>query len=100
MSYNTEKAGNSLPQNCPELELFIMAQSHIRAAARILDSFTAHPTPQFTDKQRDNFRNLAEEVRSLCYEALDDAESLQYMYFAPLCPLDGELKFPDYAIHQ
>ena len=90
MSY-TEKAGTSLPPNCPELERFIKAQSHIRAADRIIDSFTVHPLNQLTKKQQDSFKNLAHEVRDTCYEALDSAESLQYMFFAPLYPMDEPL---------
>lgn len=96
----TEKAGTSLPQNSPELELFIQGQALIRAAARIFDSFTAHPLNHLTQKQQDNFRNLANEVRATCYEALDDSESLQFMFFAPFYPIDGEPNLPDYAVHQ
>ena len=83
----TKKAGTSLPQNCPELEQFIMAQTHLRAAALIIDDFTVHPLPQLTEKQRDKFQNLSGEIRSKCYEVLDDVENLQHMFFGPLFPL-------------
>ena len=88
---NTEKAGTSLPPNCPELEQFIKGQAHIRAAARIFDSFTVHPLNHLTKKQQDDFRNIANEIRETCYEALDDAESLQFLFFSPLYPMDEPL---------
>lgn len=87
---NTEKAGTSLPQNCPELEPFIKAQAHIRAAARIIDRLTAHPLNQMEEKEQDSFRNLAEECRSHMWEVDSQVQELTTAFFAPLFPINKE----------
>lgn len=84
----TEKAGNSLPQTCPELEQFIKAQAHIRAAARIIDDISVLKLPQQPKKQQDSFRNLAADVRSTLWEIDSDVQDLLSAYYFPLFPID------------
>lgn len=86
MSY-TNKAGTSLPQNCPELEQFVKAQAHIRAARLILDKFSVHPLPQLTEDQRRRFKDTCNEEFMALVEVLDVIEDLQYLFFGPLYPV-------------
>ena len=86
---NAAKAGALLPQNCPELALFIKAQAHIRAALLFQDEIRSLDRSHIPGDGKDRFRNLAEEVGSLLLEALDDLASLQYAYFSPVYPIDN-----------
>lgn len=47
-----KKAGNLLPSSCPELEQFIKAQAHIRAAVRFTDDLTIVEPPQLPKEQQ------------------------------------------------
>ncbi|MBQ9475181.1 MAG: hypothetical protein IJU69_02870 [Bacteroidales bacterium] len=88
MSY-TEKAGNSLPQTCPELEQFIKAQAHIRAAVRIIDEFTLFSPPHLPEREQGFFRNLSREVVSSLWEVYSDVQDLLSAYYFPLFPIDA-----------
>ena len=85
----TEKAGTSLPPNCPELEPFIKAQAHIRAALLFQDEIRSLDRSHIPGKEKGRFHNLTEEVGSILLEALDDLASLQYAYFSPVYPIDN-----------
>lgn len=87
----TEKAGTSLPPNCPELELFIKAQAHCRAARIILDELSVHPLPQLTEDQRRRFKNICDEECQALVEIIDAVEDLQFLFFGPLYPIDEPL---------
>ena len=89
MSYTTEKAGTLLPQNCPELEQFIKAQAHCRAARNILDDFSVHPTPQLTEDQRRRFKDACDEEFNVIGEVIDAIEVLQFLFFSPLFPIES-----------
>lgn len=86
----TEKAGNLLPQNDSQLEQFTKAQAHIRAAARIIDQLSVIETPQLTKEQRDSWRTLADEIRSMLWECYSNAQDLQSTYYIPLFPLENQ----------
>lgn len=83
----TEKAGTSLPPNCPELEQFVKAQAHCRAARIILDELSVHPLPQLTEDQRRRFKNICNEEFMALVEILDAIEDLQFLFFGPLYPV-------------
>ena len=83
----TEKAGTSLPPNCPELEQFVEAQAHCRAARIILDELSVHPLPQLTEDQRRRFKNICNEEFMVLVEVLDAIEDLQFLFFGPLYPV-------------
>ena len=85
MSY-TEKAGTSLPKDCPELEQFIRAQAHIRAAAHITDALTVINPPHLPKKQLDGFHNLASEVTDMLWEACGHVQDLLSAYYIPVFP--------------
>lgn len=86
---NTEKAGTSLPSSCPELEQFIKAQAHCRAARLILDNFSVHPTPQLTEDQRRRFKDACDEEFDVIGEVIDAIEVLQFLFFSPLFPIES-----------
>ena len=81
-----EQTGTSLPQNCPELERFIKAQAHIRAAVRIADDLSVIRPPQLSKEQLDKFRNLASEVIDILWEAYHDVQELQSSFYLPVFP--------------
>lgn len=84
-----DQAGTSLPQNCPELEPFIKAQNHIRAAARLIDDIRVAPNPKFGQSQKDSFRNLAAEIRDTLWECDSDTEDLLFSQFSLEFPVDN-----------
>ena len=84
----TEKAGNLLPQNCPELEQFIKAQAHIRAAARIIDILSVHKLPHLPKEQADSFRNLASETRDTLWDEDSHVQDLATAFYLPLYPIE------------
>ena len=86
--HSTDKAGNSLPQNCPELEQFIKAQAHIRAAARIIDILSAHKLPHLPKERADSFRNLASETRDTLWEEYGNVQELASAFYLPLYPIE------------
>lgn len=86
----TEKAGTLLPQNDSQLEQFTKAQAHIRAAAHIIDQLSVIETPQLSKEQRDSWRNLADEIRSMLWECYSNAQDLQSNYYIPLLPLENQ----------
>lgn len=83
MSY-TEKAGTSLPQNCPELEPFIKAEALIRTAARITDDLSVITPPHLPKERLDMFHNLASEVTDMLWEASRHVQDLLSAYFIPV----------------
>ena len=89
----TEKAGTSLPQNCPELEQFVKAQAHCRAARIILDELSVHPLPQLTEGQRRRFKGICDEKFDALVEVIDAIEDLQFLFFGPLYPIDEPVNF-------
>lgn len=89
MSNTTEKAGNLLPQNEPQLAKFIKAQNHIRAAARLIDDIRVAPNPKFGQSQKDSFRNLAAEIRDTLWECDSDTEDLLFTQFSLEFPVDN-----------
>lgn len=84
---NTETAGNSLPQDCPELEQFVKAQAYCRAARLILDELSVHPLPQLTEDQRRRFKGLCDDQYDALVAVLDAIEDLQFLFFGPLYPV-------------
>lgn len=80
----TEEAGNSLPQNCPELEPFIKAEALIRAAARITDDLSVITPPHLSKEQLDGFHNLASEVTDMLWESCRHVQDLLSAYFIPV----------------
>lgn len=89
MSY-TEKAGNLLPQNCPELEQFIKAQAHIRAADHLIEPFSIIDLPHLPKEQRDIFHNLVEDTIDSLWECDSKVQNLMSDYFLPLFPVTVE----------
>ena len=87
---NTEKAGTSLPQNCPELEPFIKAQAHIRAAVRLIDEISTSPNPKLDRRQKEGFRNLAQEIRDTLWECDSNMQHLLYTQFALEFPIEQQ----------
>ena len=87
---NTEKAGTSLPQNCPELEPFIKAQAHIRAAVRLIDEISTSPNPKLDRRQKEGFRNLAQEIRDTLWECDSNMQDLLYTQFALEFPIEQQ----------
>lgn len=87
MSY-TEKAGNLLPQNEPQLAKFIQAQSHIRAAAHLIDEIRTCDLPFLEGRLQDTFRNICEESHGKLWEVDSSVSDLLYLYHAPLFPID------------
>lgn len=83
---NTEQAGTSLPQNCPELERFIKAQAHIRAAARIADELSIIKPQQLSKQQLGKFHNLASEVTDMLWEADRHVQDLMSSFYLPVFP--------------
>lgn len=88
----TEKAGTLLPQNCPELEQFIKAQSHIRAAARFIDEISVRQTPAFTKKQQESWKDLADDIRDSLWEIDSKVQDLMSSFLIPLFPIDNPVK--------
>lgn len=86
----TDKASTSLPQSCPELEQFIKAQAHIRAAVRFTDDLTIVEPPQLPKEQQGFFHNLACEVTSMLFEADEHLQDLMSAFFIPLFPIEKE----------
>ena len=82
----TEKAGNSLPQDCAALEQFITAQAHIIEAARIIDRLTVIDLSHLSEHEQHSFRNLAETTRSTLWETYSDAQDLLSAYLIPKYP--------------
>ncbi len=91
------EAGISLPQNCPELEQFITAQAHIRAAARIADDFTIVKPQQLSKEQQDKFRDLATEIYDTLWEIDSDVQDLMSAFYLPLYPVSNPLNPSDHA---
>lgn len=87
MSHNTEKAGTSLPHNCPELELFIKAQAHVRAAARIIDETSVFKAPHLSEHDREDFRDAAEDIRAELWDLDSKVQDLMSAYLIPLFPI-------------
>ena len=87
MSY-TEKAGNLLPQNEPQLAKFIQAQSHIRAAAHLIDEIRTCDLPFLEARLQDTFQNICEESHGKRWEVDSSVSDLLYLYHAPLFPID------------
>ena len=83
------EAGTSLPSNCPELEQFIKAQAHCRAARLILDDFSVHPAPQLTEDQRRRFKDACDKEFDVLSEVVDVIEDLQFLFFSPLFPIES-----------
>lgn len=84
----TEKAGNLLPQNEPQLAKFIQAQSHIRAAAHLIDEISTCDLPFQEGKLQDTFRHICDESYSKLWEVDSSVADLLYLYHAPLFPID------------
>lgn len=82
----TEKAGTLLPQDCANLEQFIRAQAHIRAAAQITDGLSVIRPPHLSKEQLDLFRNLASDVTDKLWEADRDVQELQSSFYLPVFP--------------
>lgn len=83
----TEKAGTSLPQDCANLEQFIRAQAHIRAAALIADDLSVIKPPQLSKEQQDKFHNLASEINDMLWEAYGHVQDLMSSYYIPVFPV-------------
>ena len=83
---NTEQAGTLLPQDCANLEQFIRAQAHIRAAAQIADDLSVIKPPQLSKEQLDRFHNLASEVTDILWEADRDVQALLSSFYLPVFP--------------
>jgi len=88
----TEKAGNSLPQDCAALEQFVKAQAHIRAAVTLIDNISILPLPHLPERRRASFKNLAEAIRATLWEADCDVQDLVSAYCIPLFPIDNPIK--------
>lgn len=86
MSYNAETAGTLLPQDCANLEQFIRAQAHIRAAAQIVDDLSVIKPPQLSEEQLDKFHNLASEVTDMLWEAEGHVQYLMFSFYLPVFP--------------
>ena len=82
------EAGNLLPQNEPQLAKFIQAQSHIRAAAHIIDEIRTQDLSHLGKKLEGTFKDLCEETHRQLWEAEDTVSDLSYLYHAPLFPID------------
>lgn len=89
--HTTEKAGNSLPQDCAALEQFVKAQAYCRAARLILDKLSVHPLPQLTEDQRRRFKDICDEEFDALVAVIDAIEDLQFLFFGPLYPMDEPL---------
>lgn len=83
----TEKAGTLLPQDCANLEQFIRAQAHIRAAAKITDDLSVIKPPHLSKEQLDSFHNLASEINDMLWEAYRQVQDLLDAYFIPVFPV-------------
>lgn len=83
----TEKAGTSLPSSCPELELFIKAQAHVRAAARIIDETSVFKAPHLSEHDREDFRDEAEDIRADLWDLDSKVQDLMSAYLIPLFPI-------------
>lgn len=92
MQHYTDKAGTSLPQNCPELEPFIKAQAHIRAAARLIDEISVRQNPAFTKKQQESWKDLADDIRDSLWEIDSKVQDLMSSFLIPLFPIDNPVK--------
>lgn len=90
MSYNTDKAGTLLPQNEPQLAKFIQAQSHIRAAAHLIDEISTCDLPFLEGKLQDTFRHICDESYGKLWEVDSSVSDLSYLYHAPLFPIEKE----------
>ena len=86
----TEKAGTLLPQDCAALEQVIKAQAHIRAAARIIDEISTSPNPKLDRRQKEGFRNLAQEIRDTLWECDSNMQHLLYTQFALEFPIEQQ----------
>jgi len=84
----TEKAGTLLPQNSPDLELFIKTQAHIRKAIDFIDDASVIQLPQLTQDQADTFKNLCEEIRSMLWENYGNVQDLMSAFYLPLFPIE------------
>ena len=84
------EAGNLLPQNCPELEQFIKAQAHIRAAVNIIDNYSLYPLTQLDEEKRKYFRNLVDECFSMLWEVDGHVQNLLTAFFTPIFPIEKE----------
>lgn len=82
------KAGNLLPQNEPQLAKFIQAQSHIRAAAHLIDEIRTCDLPFLEGNLQDTFRHMCDESHSKLWEVDSSVSDLLYLYHAPLFPID------------
>lgn len=91
MSY-TEKAGTSLPSGCPELELFIKAQAHIRAAARFIDEISVLQNPAFAKKRQESWKNFADDIRDSLWETDSKVQDLMSSFLIPLFPIDDPVE--------
>lgn len=85
--HNAEKAGTSLPPNCPELEQFIKAQAHVRAAARIIDETSVFEAPHLSEHDREDFRDTAEDIRADLWDLDSKVQDLMSAYLIPLFPI-------------
>ena len=82
-----KKLATHCRRNCPELERFIQAEAHIRAAARISDALTVIKPPHLSKEQLDGFHNLASEVTDMLWEASRHVQDLLSAYFIPVFPI-------------
>lgn len=89
MQHYTDKAGTSLPQNCPALEPFIKAQAHIRAAARFIDEISVLQNPAFAKKQQESWKDLADDIRDSLWEIDSKVQDLMSSFLIPLFPIDN-----------
>jgi len=87
---NTEKAGTSLPSSCPELEQFIKAQAHIRAAVNFIDDISVIKLPHLPEPRQDSFKNQAEEIRSMLWDIDSNVQDLMSAYYIPLFPITAD----------
>ena len=92
MNQNEKHCGSTLPQNSPELELFVKAQAHIREAIKLVDEINVIKLPQLQKKQQDIFKNLADEVRSVLWEVDSNVQDLTSAYLIPLYPISDDKK--------
>ena len=91
------KAGNLLPQNCPELEQFFTAQAHIRAALHIIDNLSVVKPPQLSRQQRESFSNQARGIYDELSQVFGEVQDLMSAFYLPLYPVSDPLNTADHA---
>lgn len=92
MNQNEKHCGSELPQNGPELGLFIKAQAHIREAIKFVEDINVIKLPQLPKKQQDIFKNLADEVRTMLWETDSNVQELMSSYNLPFFPITEDKK--------